>query len=225
MEPTENRPLSNERLMNEPTRRREQTESASAAAASPEAVMEWARREYGAVSTFAEVDGPNRVSILLQADSDLPEECELNDPLAAPSALGRKAIDIREQWNYNSKESCRRVEPLTARESSSGVGDRDGVPGAAGGGHGLLPRRDGRAAGLRRARPQPRVRGRFRGGLHLDVVEEEVRHRARPHSRAAVGAAGAQVVPAVAGEEGSVRSIECWSFAASVFSIKSKVSL
>ena len=76
--------------------------------------MEWARREYGAVSTFAAVDGPNRISILLQGDSDLPEECELNAPRTAPSTLGRKSMSIplmlSENPRFDPKESeCMRI--------------------------------------------------------------------------------------------------------------------
>ena len=50
--------------------------------------MEWARSKYGTVSTFTEVEGPNRISILLQGNSDAPSECVLNAPNTAPSPLG-----------------------------------------------------------------------------------------------------------------------------------------
>ena len=54
--------------------------------------MEWARSKYGTVSTFAEVEGPNRISILLQGNSDIPSKCELNAPNTATSPLGRDSM-------------------------------------------------------------------------------------------------------------------------------------
>ena len=69
--------------------RNAQTVSASSMSPSPEEAVEWARSKYGTVSTFAEVEGPNRISILLQGNSDVPSKCELNAPNTAPSPLVR----------------------------------------------------------------------------------------------------------------------------------------
>ena len=66
-----------------------QTVSAGSVSPSPEEALERARKEYGTVSTFAEVKGPNRISILLQGNSDVPSKCELNAPDTAPSPLVR----------------------------------------------------------------------------------------------------------------------------------------
>ena len=67
-----------------------QTVSAGSVSPSPEEALERARREYGTVSTFAEVKGPNRISILLQGNSDVPSKCELNAPGTSPSPLVRR---------------------------------------------------------------------------------------------------------------------------------------
>ena len=66
-----------------------QTVTAGSVAPSPEEALDRARSEYGTVSTFAEVKGPNRISILLQGNSDVPSKCELNAPDTAPSPLVR----------------------------------------------------------------------------------------------------------------------------------------
>ena len=65
--------------------------SASSVSPSPEEAMEWARSKYGTVSTFAEVEGPNRISILLQGNSNVPSKCELNQPNMTPSPLVRSS--------------------------------------------------------------------------------------------------------------------------------------